>query len=391
MSADSQNPGGPAEVALPPAPPMAVTEPVRILPDWLDGRPRIGIHTSIASEASRALDTAARIGCTALQIFSASPRMWPRPHQRKVPAPIAKRFRERRAELRLGPVAVHANYLINLASPDPRQWENSIAAFCDEIIRALQLGAEYLIVHPGSPREAGIDRGIANVAEAVARAASLAVGADPGVRPPNSSLRVLFENTAGQGTGLASEFSHLRGILDACRVRGVTPQPGICLDTAHLLAAGFEIRTPEGLDRTLAEADAAFGLENVRVIHCNDSKAPLGARIDRHQHIGRGHIGKEAFARILTHPLLRCDSRAFLCETPIDRPGDDRRNVRALWSLLGLTPPVAPRSVLVGARRSRALRSPRPARSKSRARAVRRARRIPSRIPKLRDGTRSSR
>jgi deoxyribonuclease-4 len=117
----------------------------------------------------------------------------------------------------------------------------------------------------------------------------------------------------------------------------------LSLDTAHLLAAGFEIRTAEGLDRTLAEADATFGLENVRVIHCNDSKAPLGARIDRHQHIGRGHIGKEAFARILSHPLLRSADRAFLAETPIDRPGDDRRNVRALWALLGLEPPSRPR------------------------------------------------
>jgi deoxyribonuclease IV len=324
--------------------PPPVCEPASAFvsaPLWLDGRPRIGIHTSIAGEASRALDIAARIGCTALQIFSGSPRMWPRPHQRAIPAPVAKRFRERRAALRLGPVAVHANYLINLASPDPRQWQNAVSAFRDEILRALQLGADYLIVHPGSARDAGIARGIENVAEAIARA-SLAVGADhasSGVRPPAVSVRVLIENTAGQGTGLGSQFSHLQQILDACRARSVVPQPGVCLDTAHLLAAGFEIRTAEGLDRTLDEADAAFGLENACVIHVNDSKAPLAARIDRHEHIGRGHIGREAFRRILNHPRLRSPDRAFLCETPIDRPGDDRRNVRALWTLLGLEPP----------------------------------------------------
>ena len=276
--------------------------------------------------------------------------MWPRPHQRRIPAHVAERFRERRTALRLGPVAIHANYLINLASSNPHQWENSVAAFRDEIIRALQLGADYLIVHPGSARDAGIARGIENVAEAVSRA-SRSAGFQPAVSSPSSSsLRILFENTAGQGTGLASEFGHLRDMLDACRARHVLPAPGICLDTAHLLAAGFEIRTPEGLDRTLAEADAAFGLENVRVIHCNDSKASLGARIDRHGHIGRGHIGKVAFARILNHPLLRAPDRAFLAETPIDRPGDDRRNVRALWTLLGLTPPVSPRAVSVRAR-----------------------------------------
>jgi deoxyribonuclease IV len=307
-------------------------------PFWLDGRPRIGIHTSTAGEASRALDIAARIGCTALQIFSGSPRMWPRPHQRMVGPAVAKRFRERREQFRLGPVAVHANYLINLASADPVVWERSVAAFRDEITRALQLGAEYLIVHPGSARDAGIARGIENVAEGIARASWDRLSACPPVA--SIPVRVLFENSAGQGTGLASEFAHLRGMLDACRARGVTPQPGICLDTAHLLAAGFEIRTPAGLDLTLDEADASFGLENVRVVHMNDSKVPLGARRDRHQHIGRGHIGREAFARILLHPRLRNPERAFLAETPIDRPGDDRRNVKTLWTLLGMEPPV---------------------------------------------------
>ena len=316
-------------------------------PAWLDGRPRVGIHTSIAGDPSNALEIAARIGCTALQIFSASPRMWPRPHQRRIPPEVAQRFRERRAALRLGPLAVHANYLINLAAPDPRQWQNSVEAFADEIIRAAQLGAEYLIVHPGSPRDSGIDRGIASVAEAVACACSSSAS---DIGP--SAVRVLFENTAGQGTGLASEFDHLRRLLDGCRSRWdrlsacpdegrACPLPGICLDTAHLLAAGFEIRTPEGLHRTLAEAGAAFGLETVCVIHCNDSKSPLGSRRDRHEHIGRGEIGRQAFARILNHPLLRSPQRAFLAETPIDRPGDDRRNVRALWSLLGLKPPAA--------------------------------------------------
>jgi len=317
--------------------PPPVRESVVPAPPWLDGRPRIGIHTSIAGEASRALDTAARIGCTSLQIFSGSPRMWPRPHQRAIPPPVAKRFRERRAELRLGPVAVHANYLINLASPDPRQWENAIIAFRDEILRALQLGADYLIVHPGSARDAGIPRGIENVAEAIARSSA---GASPASIPSSpNAVRVLIENTAGQGTGLGSQFSHLQQMLEGCRSRAVVPQPGVCLDTAHLLAAGFDIRTAEGLERTLDEADAAIGIENVRVIHVNDSKAPLAAHIDRHEHIGRGHIGREAFRRILNHPRLRSSDRAFLCETPIDRPGDDRRNVRALWSLLGLTPP----------------------------------------------------
>ena len=312
-------------------------EPLK--PFWLDGRPRIGIHTSTAGEASRALETAARIGCTALQIFSGSPRMWPREHQREVRAPVAKRFREKRETLRLGPVAVHASYLINLASADPMIRERSVAAFRDEMVRALQLGAEYLIVHPGSARDAGIERGIRNVAEGIA-GASQGVPEQYAAGLARGELRVLIENTAGQGTGLGGEFAHLRGIAERCRELGVLPEPGVCLDTAHLLAAGFEIRTGEGLERMLEEAEEAFGLENVRVMHMNDSKAPLGSKRDRHEHIGHGHIGKEAFARILAHPRLRSPERAFLAETPIDRPGDDRRNVEAMWRLLAIEAPV---------------------------------------------------
>ena len=340
MTASLSNVAAEAAGEAPQTLPSGASERGAIAPFWRDGRPRIGIHTSTAGEASRALDIAARIGCTALQIFSGSPRMWPRPHQRAVPPPVAERFRRRRAELRLGPLAVHANYLINLASADPLVWQRSVDAFRDEMVRALQLGAEYLIVHPGSARDAGIARGIENVAEAIARASRNLP--EPHAAPAQGPLRVLIENTAGQGTGLGSCFAHLGAMLQACRARGVTPLPGVCLDTAHLLAAGFEIRTAEGLDQTLDQADAAFGLENVRVLHMNDSKAPLGARRDRHEHIGRGHIGKQAFARILAHPRLRSPDRAFLLETPIDRPGDDRRNVRALWSLLGLVPPIVP-------------------------------------------------
>jgi len=328
------------------------------LPVWHDGRPRIGIHTSIAGDPCRALETAHRIGCTAVQIFSCSPRMWPRPHQLTLSAPVARRFRERRAALRLGPVAVHANYLVNLATPDPRQWENAIDGFRYELLRAAQLGADFVIVHPGSPLGAGVDWGISRVADAIARASALA--------GPDGSARVLVENTAGQGTGMGSRFEHLRRILDLCAARGVLPQPGVCLDTAHLIAAGHEIHTAEGLERTIEEIDGVIGLDNVRVIHTNDSKAPCGSRRDRHEHIGRGHIGKEAFARILNHPRLAGPHRAFILETPIYRPGDDRRNVRTVWSLLGVS------STPLGRNRNPLRRAPRDA---ARNRAARRSHR----------------
>jgi deoxyribonuclease-4 len=311
-------------------------------PFWLDGRPRIGMHTSTAVEASRALDIASRVGCTALQIFSGSPRMWPRAHQRAIRPEVAERFRARRAELRLGPLAVHANYLINLASPDAGLWERSVAAFRDELVRGLQLGAEFLIVHPGSARDGDRLRAIDSVAEGIARASRM-VPVEYVCAGDRGALRVLVENTAGQGASIGVRLEELAQVLDGCRTRGVAPPPGVCLDTAHLLAAGYEIRTPEELERTLDEVDATVGLKNVRVVHVNDSKAPLGARVDRHEHIGRGHIGREAFRRILNHPRLRDPKRAFLLETPIDRPGDDRRNVRAIWRLIGMDPPAQPR------------------------------------------------
>jgi deoxyribonuclease-4 len=317
---------------------------------WADGRPRIGIHTSTAGEASRALDIAYGLGCTALQIFSGSPRMWPRGGQRGVAPEVAEKFRSRRVELSLGPVAIHANYLINLASSDPALWERSVAAFRDELLRGAALGAEYLIVHPGSARGGEMSQAIENVAAGISRAAK---------DLPSGAPRVLLENTAGQGSCVGSRLQELRQILDGCRARGVAPHPGVCLDTAHLLAAGYEIRTTDGLEATLDAVEQIIGLANVRVIHCNDSKAAFGSRRDRHEHIGKGHIGREAFGRILNHPRLQCDGRAFLLETPIDRPGDDRRNVRALWSLLGLPAPAVERKKLPrvrtqGPRRKRA-------------------------------------
>ena len=142
-------------------------------------------------------------------------------------------------------------------------------------------------------------------------------------------LRILLENTAGQGSSVGSKFEELRAILDMCRDLPM----GVCIDTAHIFAAGHDIRTAQGLDAALQHVDATIGLANVYVIHANDSKTELASRVDRHHHIGKGHIGLEAFGRVLNHPLLA--GRAFILETPIDKPGDDRRNVVALWKLLG--------------------------------------------------------
>jgi len=303
------------------------------VPAWKDGSIRIGIHTSIAGDIARALDLAHGLGANALQIFSASPRMWARGAARIAPAD-AGRFRERRRELQLGPLAVHANYLINLASPNPVLRARSVQAFHHELVRALSLGADYLVAHPGSALGSGSGSAVAAVAQGLKQAArGLQLG----------ELRILIENTAGQGSSLGSRFEELQAILEACSDLPL----GVCVDTAHAFAAGWDIRGAAGLDATLAALDRTIGLDRVPVIHVNDSKTPLASRVDRHQHVGKGRIGLGAFERILNHPRLA--GRAFILETPIDKPGDDRRNVAVLWKLVGL-PAVAGRPVKVPGR-----------------------------------------
>ena len=291
------------------------------IPRWMDGSFRIGIHTSIAGDLVHALEIAHGLGANTLQIFSSSPRMWARPQKGTRIGPAdAQRFRERRRALGLGPVVIHDNYLINLASPEPVLRVRSVQAFHDEIVRALQLSADYLVMHPGSCRGRDSDEAVSMIAQSLRQAVR-------GIKL--NGLRILLENTAGQGSSVGSRLEELRDILDACPELPL----GVCLDTAHLFAAGHDLRTAEGFDRALAMIDGTVGLDRVFVVHVNDSKVPLGSRVDRHQHIGKGRIGLEAFARILNHPLLA--GRAFILETPIDKPGDDRRNVRALWKLVG--------------------------------------------------------
>jgi deoxyribonuclease-4 len=290
------------------------------IPFWKDGSIRIGIHTSIAGDLTGALEIAHGLGANALQIFSTSPRMWPRSNSR-IADVDTKRFRDRRAELKLGPLAVHANYLINLASPSPVLRAQSVQAFHQEIVRALALGADFLIVHPGSALGGARDESLSVVAQSLRQASrGLKFG----------DLQILLENTAGQGTCVGCEFTELRRILDACPDLPL----GVCIDTAHLFATGWDIRTAKGMDHTLDQIDSVIGLVRVPVFHTNDSKVALGSRLDRHEHIGKGKIGREGFRLLLNHPRLA--GKTFLLETPVDKPGDDKRNVAALWKLRGI-------------------------------------------------------
>jgi deoxyribonuclease-4 len=310
-------------------------EPIPEPPAWQDGSFRIGIHTSIAGDITGALDSAAKLGANALQIFSCSPRMWPRGGSRIAEADAA-RFRARRAELGLGPLVIHDNYLINLASPDRVMRTRSIQAFHDELVRAVSLGADFLVAHPGSCLGSDKEQGIAEIAQGIRQAAK---GMKLG------GVRILVENTSGMGSAVGARFEEIEAILDQTKDLPM----GVCLDTAHTFEAGYDLTTAEGLETTIAEVDQTFGLDRVYVLHVNDSKTPLGSHVDRHEHIGRGKIGIAAFGRILNHARLGpglqgLPGRAFILETPIDRPGDDRRNVRALWELVGVSVRQAPKA-----------------------------------------------
>ena len=272
---------------------------------WLDGSFRIGIHTSIAGDIANSLDIAHKLGCNALQIFSTSPRMWPRPGRSRIAEADAARFLARRVELKLGPLAIHANYLINLAAADPMARVRTIQAFREELVRAISLGADFLIVHPGSARDGNMANGVASIVEAIRQS----VRGLNGMRRKNvadaqaygGGLTILIENTAGMGNSVGSRFEELAAIR-----AGVTDvEIGVCLDTAHMFEAGYPIHTAEGLEQTIAQLDATIGLDHVKVLHVNDSKTDFGSRVDRHEHIGRGKIGAEALGRVLRHPLFR--------------------------------------------------------------------------------------
>ncbi len=306
--------------------PHVPPEPV----DWKDGSLRVGVHVSIAGGVRQSLERAQALGCTALQIFSTSPRMWPtrRGARNWLSAAEAESFRVRRAELGLGPLVVHDNYLINLASPDRATRARSVQALREELARAVLLGADYLVLHPGNAGVAPVEHAIRTVVAGLRRATR---------RLPLGTLRILLENTAGQGSALGWRFEHLEAILRACPELPL----GVCLDTAHTFAAGYDIASEAGLERTLAEFADTIGFDRLLVVHVNDSKAPAGSRVDRHEHIGRGKIGLENFRRFLNHPRIRgLPGRAFILETPIERPGDDRRNLQTVWSLFGQPLPV---------------------------------------------------
>jgi deoxyribonuclease-4 len=279
---------------------------------------RIGLHTSIAGALERSALKAAELGANTFQIFSSSPRQW----KASAPSVPAIRLLNRaREKYDLYPLAIHDNYLINLASAHEKTRTLSIEAFRGELERAVAIGAEYLIAHPGNYKGHTVEQGIMHFLEGVATAAH-------GLKLGN--LMLLIENTVGAGAQLGGRFEELHVMREFAPKLTDVPI-GFCLDTCHLLASGFDIANADGLRDMLTEADRLLGLDNVRVIHANDSKGALGSHVDRHQNIGNGYIGLDGFRRILQHPQLR--SKAFILETPMDDGWDkkDLDTLRTLW------------------------------------------------------------
>lgn len=278
---------------------------------------RIGIHCSTSGVLQNAAKKAIELGANCLQIFSSSPRMWAAPMPRAAEVAEMKRLR---AQHDIAPLVIHDSYLINLASVDPVIRAKSIHAFRGEVERAVIIGAEYLVAHPGSFKDQTVELGIASFIEGLREAVA---GVD------TDGLTLLLENTAGQGAALGSKLEELAEMKRLAA--DIDIAIGYCIDTCHLLAAGYDVASEAGLKQTVKTIDRVLGLANVPVIHTNDSKTPLGSHRDRHENIGEGFIGDEGFRRILTHPKLR--KKAFILETPIDNDGDDRKNVDALKRL----------------------------------------------------------
>ena len=280
-------------------------------------RDEIGAHVSIAGGLHLALERGRALGCGAVQIFLKNQRQWA---ARPMASAEVTAFHAARRTAGIAPVFAHASYLINLATPDPAAWRQAVDAFTDELERAEALGLLCVVIHPGSHLGAGPAVGLDRVAAAVRECLR---------RTRGYRVRIALENTAGAGGGLGRTFADLGALLD----RGGRPRRlGVCLDTCHLFAGGYDLRTRAGYAAAMAECARVVGVERVLAFHLNDAKAPLGSGLDRHQHIGRGELGLAPFRRLLRDGRFRAVPKVL--ETPKEpEPIADLRNLATLRRL----------------------------------------------------------
>jgi len=276
----------------------------------------MGVHVSIAGGLDKAVDRARELGCDLFQIFSRNPRGW---RSRQLSSDEAEHYASRFVESGLDLSVDHMPYLPNLASPREDVYAKSVQALTEELVRCQELRIPYLVTHMGSHLGSGREQGEQRIAAALETAFSKAEG----------DVVLLLENTAGTKNSMGGSFQEIAAIVDLMGAR--RRRLGICLDTCHLFAAGYEIRTKAGLQATLDQFNSYIGLERLRLLHLNDCRGALGSHLDRHEHIGLGQIGEQGFRVVLGQPALQ--ELPMILETPVDSRRDDSGNLRVARAL----------------------------------------------------------
>ena len=278
---------------------------------------KVGVHVSIAGSIDRAVDRAEEIGCDTFQIFSRNPRGW---RFKEIPEEVAEEFRRKLKRSGIHPAVDHMPYLPNLASPKEEVYRKSVEALTVELERCDILGIPYLVTHLGSHLDSGKEEGFRRTAEAIIEALSAS----------ENDVILLLETTSDSKNSVGGSFEDLAEIM---RRVDRDDRVGACFDTCHTFVAGYELRSEEGLKETMEKFEGTVGLERIKVVHLNDSKGPLGSKLDRHEHIGLGEIGEEGFRRILGHPAIR--ALPLILETPVDDRRNDRGNITKVRELAG--------------------------------------------------------
>jgi deoxyribonuclease-4 len=277
----------------------------------------LGVHVSIAGHIWESIDRAQTLGCSAMQIFSRDPRQWRRS---KLKAEDIREFRLRREKSGIKKVFIHIPYLINLASPYNILYQGSLRAYIQDMKEARDLGADYIVTHMGSHKESGEKQGLKRITAALNRILD---------KTRDSPVGILLENTSGSGSWLGYKFEHQRQIIDGLENK---KRVGICFDTCHAYTAGYDLASPQGYLKTMESLDRIVGLKKLKLVHLNDSRDGLGSHADRHEHIGKGKLGLEAFRRIVNDPRL--EGTAFVLETPKDSDSADKRNLKAVKKMI---------------------------------------------------------
>ena len=277
---------------------------------------KLGLHVSISGSIDKAVDRAVKLGCNTFQIFTRNPRGW---RSRELKPEEAEAFIEKVERYGIDPVFGHMPYLPNLASPKDEIYEKSVESLIMELNRCLKLRIPYLVTHLGSHLGAGIDVGFERIINAI----------NKGLSEVNGDVMLLLENTAGTKNSMGGSFEDIRYIIDRI---DEPERVGVCFDTCHGFAAGYDLRTREAVESTIRKLDEIIGFERLKLVHLNDSKGGLNSRIDRHEHIGMGMIGEEGFRNILQSRLGKLP---LILETPVDKRRSDIENLNKVRELAG--------------------------------------------------------